>query len=73
MRKPDPAIYRALEEQSGGSGEEILFFDDLPENIDGAAKLGWRAVRVDPASEPADIISRALADHGVDVGVLPRS
>ncbi|TRD19830.1 HAD family hydrolase [Palleronia caenipelagi] len=42
LMKPDPAIYEALEEASGVSGDRILFTDDRAENIAAAADRGWR-------------------------------
>ena len=38
--KPDPAFYEALLRESGIAAEDILFIDDLPQNIDGARKAG---------------------------------
>lgn len=49
LHKPDPEIHRAFERLVGACGSEILFFDDLAENVDSAAAIGWRAVRIDPA------------------------
>ena len=34
--KPDPAIYRKVEERTGHLPERILFFDDVPENVSAA-------------------------------------
>ena len=73
LRKPDPAFYKALEKRTGVDGDDILFFDDLAENVRAAAALGWRVVQVDPAGDPAELISRTLADHGVDVGTGARA
>ena len=63
--KPDPAIYAEFEARLGASGADILFFDDLPENIETALARGWRAVRVDHESETAPQIRTALREHGV--------
>ncbi|MGC4094820.1 MAG: HAD-IA family hydrolase [Polyangiaceae bacterium] len=63
--KPDPAIYRAFEAHTQRSGQSILFFDDLPENVDAAKKLGWRTRRVDPYSETVPQLRRCLVEHGV--------
>lgn len=40
--KPDPAIYEALEQGTGLSGDALLFTDDKPENIAAAAARGWK-------------------------------
>ncbi len=42
--KPDSAIYRALEDQTGVSGSAVIFIDDNAANIEGARQLGWTAM-----------------------------
>jgi len=42
VMKPDPQIYRRLEEATGLRGDALIFADDRPENIDAAAARGWR-------------------------------
>ncbi len=42
LAKPDPAIYEAVERDSGLSGPRLLFTDDRPENVEAAAARGWR-------------------------------
>ena len=51
FRKPDDAIYAHVEKQTGVSPASILFFDDVAENVDAAARRGWRVHRVDPTLE----------------------
>ncbi len=46
VRKPDHAIYRRFEAATGMAPAEILFFDDLPENVQGALECGWHAVHI---------------------------
>jgi len=53
LHKPDPAIYRRAEQHLGYRGAEILFFDDLPENVEAARAVGWRAETIDPAGDTA--------------------
>jgi HAD superfamily hydrolase (TIGR01509 family) len=65
LAKPDAAIYRAFEREVGASGEEILFFEDTPENAHAAADLGWRTCVVDPHTETAGQIEAALREHGL--------
>ena len=62
LHKPDPAIFRAFENAVNHRGLEILFFDDLSENVAAAAEVGWRAVQVDPHTRTDDQIVRAV--HG---------
>jgi glucose-1-phosphatase len=68
LMKPDPAIYRAVEAATGYSGKAILFFDDLPANVDGASLAGWRGVLIDAAGDPAMQVLRALDEAGVPAG-----
>jgi HAD superfamily hydrolase (TIGR01509 family) len=42
-RKPHPQIYRNVAAALSAAPEEIVFFDDLPENVAGAEKIGMRA------------------------------
>ena len=42
--KPEQQIYEIAEQKSECRGEEILFLDDKPENIESAARLGWRTI-----------------------------
>lgn len=63
--KPEPAIYDAVLAFTGSSPELTVFFDDKPENVDGAKALGWHAFRfTDAAAAREDLASVGL--------VLPR-
>lgn len=42
VMKPDPAIYAALEAESGVAPERLIFTDDRAENIAAAAARGWQ-------------------------------
>jgi len=65
LAKPDPAIYRAFEEECGVAGPRILFFDDLEANIEAARAIGWRAEQIDHAGDTAEQIERHLIAHRV--------
>jgi FMN phosphatase YigB (HAD superfamily) len=65
LAKPDEAIYRAYEEATGARGGEVLFFDDLAENVATARALGWRAVQVDHGGDTARQVEEALRAHGL--------
>lgn len=56
--KPNPPIYRHLMEKYGLKPEECIFFDDRPENTEGARKLGMQAVTVVDGSE--ELLEREL-------------
>lgn len=66
--KPGEAFYRALEARTGAKGAEIVFFDDLPENIDTARRLGWRAEKIDHSGDTAAQMRGRLVHHGVMEG-----
>jgi HAD superfamily hydrolase (TIGR01509 family) len=63
--KPDAAIYREAERRFGVASGEILFFDDLEDNIVAARNAGWRALQIDHAGDTAAQISNSLREHGV--------
>lgn len=44
MEKPDPSFYRLLCERLDVRPSEVVFVDDLPENVAGAREVGMRAV-----------------------------
>ena len=67
LAKPDAAIYRRFELERRASGREILFFDDLDENVTAALSLGWDAVRIDHTGDTAAQVREALATRGVDL------
>ncbi len=59
--KPDPAIYRAVEEATGQPAAEHLFLDDLPENVAGARAAGWDAICFEtPEQAQAELIARGI-------------
>jgi FMN phosphatase YigB (HAD superfamily) len=70
LTKPATAIYQAFEKTTGHRGSQILFFDDLPENVAAARAVGWRAERIDPAAPTDQQMRRHLAAHGV---ILPQA
>jgi FMN phosphatase YigB (HAD superfamily) len=41
--KPDAKIYAAMEKMCGRSGEDIIYLDDRPENVQGGSARGWQA------------------------------
>ncbi len=65
--KPAPTIYAEFTRRTGYADRpgEILFFDDLEENIGAARAAGWRAERIDPDADPAAQIRRWLGAYGV--------
>ncbi|MCW5776376.1 MAG: HAD-IA family hydrolase [Phycisphaeraceae bacterium] len=67
LAKPDPTIYHAFVARTGTTPGDVLFFDDLDENVAAARACGWRAERIDHAGDTVAQIIDLLATHGVDV------
>jgi len=66
LAKPDPAIYQYVEDGTEIAPRNILFFDDLEENIDAAASRGWHAQLVSRDTDnPIPAVTAKLAAYGV--------
>jgi putative hydrolase of the HAD superfamily len=63
LRKPDPAAFHRVAGRMGFEPEEVLFFDDGPENVEGARTAGMQSVLVDSISD----VHGALARIGIEV------
>lgn len=61
LRKPDPRIYQHLLAEMQMQADEIVYFDDLEENLPPARELGIVALWF----ENPDVCRRQLADVGV--------
>jgi len=59
-RKPNSSIYEKVEKALSLSGEQIVFFDDLPENVDAAKARGWQAYAVAIDAEPVPQMRQVL-------------
>lgn len=58
--KPHEAAFRAVERRADARPEEVLLFDDTPDNIDAARAAGWDAVLIDHTRETAPQLRAAL-------------
>jgi len=65
LRKPAPEIYQQVQRISGLAAPQILFFDDLEENIAAARRLGWLALRIDDRDDPVAEMAMHLRRMGV--------
>ena len=65
LAKPDPAIFAEYQKRTGVAAAEILFFEDLPDNIAAARAAGWHVEPIDWQCETAGQIARALERHGL--------
>lgn len=59
-RKPDPAAFTAVLEDSGIKAEETLFVDDLVDNIATAKKLNFQTLHITQGMEVSDILRTLL-------------
>ncbi len=50
--KPEPAIYQALEQETGIDPFNIMFFDDIEVNCIGARERGWQAHQIIHPGDP---------------------
>jgi FMN phosphatase YigB (HAD superfamily) len=57
--KPEAGLYEVVERVTGSSGEEILYFDDRPENVAAGAARGWKAV-LHETPERTELVVRSL-------------
>jgi FMN phosphatase YigB (HAD superfamily) len=65
VMKPEAAIYRRFEAGTGFSPAEILFFDDVEDNIIAARACGWQAVCITRTDTSVPQIREALAEMHV--------
>lgn len=67
--KPSPRIYALAQAEFTREHPlepaDIIFFDDLAENVAGARAVGWTAFQVDPAGDTVAQIRAQLASVGV--------
>lgn len=63
--KPDARIYQHVEQATGIAPQAIVFFDDRPENCQGARDRGWHAHVIAEDGDPVTQMRRHLAEHGV--------
>jgi putative hydrolase of the HAD superfamily len=60
LTKPNPAFYRHAEIRLGTAGNDILFVDDVLDNVEAARGLGWRAIHFRSTSQAIEEIEAAL-------------
>ena len=67
LSKPDPQIYAMAAERTGKPASQLIFVDDLAENIDVAVANGWGGGVV---FKNANQAARELRALGIDVGLF---
>jgi putative hydrolase of the HAD superfamily len=58
VEKPNPRAYQILVEKIGIPPSDIVFFDDLPRNIDAAKKVGLDAVLFESAEQVREVLKQ---------------
>ncbi|MDJ0944682.1 MAG: HAD family phosphatase [Kiloniellales bacterium] len=67
MLKPDPEIYGFVAQDLGRAVSEIVFFDDGPDNVEGARAAGMEAHQVEGIADlEATLAARGLLDAEPD-------
>jgi putative hydrolase of the HAD superfamily len=61
LRKPDPAIYALTLERLGRPAEQVVFVDDVEDNVAAARALGLAAVHFTATDAAIEAIEAALA------------
>ena len=58
MRKPEPGIYKLVEQGLGLPGDALLFVDDLGVNLKAARQLGWQTLKYVDTAEVLTVLSQ---------------
>jgi glucose-1-phosphatase len=63
--KPTVEIHRAFEHRVGVRPEQVLFFDDLADNVTGARVAGWKVHQIDHTADTAAQMRATLRQSGL--------
>lgn len=63
MRKPEAKIYQTVLEKEGVTAQDAIFFDDNPQNIEAAQRLGIKSVLVTGPETLREWFSASVATH----------
>ncbi|MFG0246282.1 MAG: HAD family hydrolase [Phycisphaerales bacterium JB052] len=65
LAKPDEKAFAAFERRVGAAGDQILFFEDTPANVEGAKAFGWNAELIDHAGDTAEQMRKHLENYDI--------
>lgn len=65
ISKPDGGIYAHVEQATQVPPDQILFFDDLPLNVQAARDRRWIVYQIDYKNNPPQQIAYHLVQHGI--------
>ena len=57
--KPDAKLYEVVEQVTERRGQEVIYFDDRPENVAAGAERGWQAVLHESPDKTEAALNRA--------------
>jgi FMN phosphatase YigB (HAD superfamily) len=60
LAKPDPAIYQVVMDRYTGNRPPFLYTDDMPQYVEAARRLGWRAAVFEDALQFREEVGREL-------------
>ncbi|MEX2216665.1 MAG: HAD-IA family hydrolase [Phycisphaeraceae bacterium] len=63
--KPSEQVYKHVEKATGVEPSRILFFEDMPANIEGARRRGWQVCPIDNQGDTALQMRRYLQEIGL--------
>lgn len=64
-RKPDREFFAELLRRAAVPASDILFLDDITENVTAAQAVGLRAIQYNCNTMSCDVLCRLLSDHGI--------
>ncbi len=64
MRKPEPAIYKLMEDALKMAGGDLLFIDDMGINLKAARALGWQTLKYDDTAKVLQVLAAVAAAAG---------
>ena len=65
LAKPDEKAFAAFERRVGAAGDQILFFEDTPANVEGAKAFGWNAELIDHTGDTAEQMRKHLENYDI--------
>ena len=65
LMKPDPRIYQLTCRRLDVQAHQVVFLDDVPENVDGTRRAGWQAILHENTSASITAINEILSRSGV--------
>ncbi|MDF1808153.1 MAG: HAD-IA family hydrolase [Phycisphaerales bacterium] len=65
LAKPDEKAFAAFERRVGAAGNQVLFFDDTLEHVEGAKAFGWCAELIDHSGDTVSQMRQILEQYEI--------